>query len=85
VLAAELGPGPKDGPLKIGGYDTGPRNAELGPPSEAPVAPGGDAADWIEIVSAKELTFKVGALAVKPMVRVTDKKYAVYWATEKKA
>jgi DUF1680 family protein len=87
VLAAELGPGPKDGPLKIGGYDTGPKPAELGPPAEAPVAPEGDAGDWIEVVSAKDLTFKSNAkdaLAVKPMVRIADEKYAVYWSTEKK-
>jgi DUF1680 family protein len=86
VLAAELGAGPKDGSLKIGGYDTGPRTVELGPPAEAPVAPGDDVGDWIEVVSAKELVFKSktkDALAVKPMVRVTDEKYAVYWATEK--
>ena len=89
VLAANLGPGPKDGPLKIGGYDTGPNAADLGSPVNAPVAPGGDAADWIEVVSAKDLQFKSksakGALAVKPMYRVADEKYAVYWATEKKA
>jgi hypothetical protein len=88
VLAAELGPGPKDGPLKIGGYDTGPRTAELGAPAEAPVAPATDAADWIDVVSAKELVFKSktkDALAVKPMVQITDQKYAVYWGTEKTA
>jgi DUF1680 family protein len=86
VLAADLGPGPKDGPLKFGGYDTGPKPAELGAPAEAPVAPVGDAANWIEVVSAKDLEFKSkGALPVKPMYRVTDEKYAVYWGTEKKA
>jgi hypothetical protein len=85
VLAADLGPGPKDGPLKIGAYDTGPKPAELGPPAEAPVAPAGDSADWIEVISAKDLTFKAAAKNVKPMARVTDEKYAVYWGTEKKA
>jgi len=87
VLAADLGPGPKDGPLKIGGYDTAPKPVELGPPAEAPVAPEGDAAGWCEVVSAKDLTFRSAtrdALAVKPMVRVTDQRYAVYWGTEKK-
>ncbi len=85
VLAAELGPGPKDGPTKIGGYDTGPKQAELGPPMEAPVA---QDSDWIDVVSAKDLVFKSktkDSLAVKPMYRVTDEKYAVYWATENKA
>ena len=89
VVAADLGLGPRDGPLKIGGFDTGPKPADLGSPANAPVASGGDAADWIEVVSAKDLQFKSksvkGALAVKPMYRVTDEKYAVYWATEKKA
>jgi hypothetical protein len=88
VLAADLGPGPKDGPLKIGAYDTGPKPADLGPPAEAPLAPAGNAADWIEVASAKDLTFKSatkGALPVKPMYRITDEKYAVYWGTEKTA
>lgn len=88
VLAANLGPGPKDGPLKIGAYDTGPKPADLGPPADAPLVPAGDAADWIEIVSAKNLTFKSttkDALPVRPMCRITDEKYAVYWGTENKA
>ena len=88
VLAADLGPGPKDGPLKIGAYDTGPKSSDLGPPAKDPLAPEGDVANWIEVVSAKDLTFKSAtkdALPVKPMYRITDEKYAVYWGTEKKA
>jgi DUF1680 family protein len=85
VLAAGLGPGPKDGPLKIGAYDTGPKNSDLGPPAEPPTAPAGAAADWIEVVSAKDLTFKAATKEVTPMYRITDEKYAVYWGTEKKA
>jgi DUF1680 family protein len=85
LLAADLGPGPKDGPLRIGGYDTGPKAAELGPPADAPVIPVGDAADWIEVVSAKDLTFKAAGKEVVPMYRISDQKYAVYWETEKKA
>jgi hypothetical protein len=88
VLAADLGPGPKDGPLKIGGFDTGPKQAELPKPGENPRAPAVDGGDWVEVVSAKDLSFKsrgANALAVKPMYRITDEKYAVYWATEKKA
>ena len=87
VLAANLGPGPKDGPTKIGGYDTGPKQSELGPAAEAPTVPAG-AEDWIEVVSAKDLEFKSAtkdALPIRPMYRVTDEKYAVYWGTEKKA
>jgi DUF1680 family protein len=86
VLAADLGPGPKDGPLKTG-YDTGPK--DVGPAAAAPVAPAGDAANWIEVVSAKDLAFKPAAAKdappVKPLYRVRDEKYAVYWGTEKKA
>ena len=42
-------------------------------------------AELIEVVSAKDLEFKSRrSLAVKPMYRVTDEKYAVYWGTEKK-
>jgi DUF1680 family protein len=86
VLAANLGPGPKDGPLKFGGYDTGPKQAQLGPPAEAPVAPVGEAAEWIDVVSAKDLEFESKtALPIKPMYRITDEKYAVYWGTEKNA
>ncbi len=89
VLAADLGPGPKDGPLKIGGYDSAPKPAELGAPANALVVPAGEAADWIDVVSTKDLTFKSKAAKdsppVKPMYRVTDEKYAVYWATEEKA
>jgi len=86
VLAADLGPGPKDGPLKIGGTDSCPRDKDLGPPAAAPVAP---ADDWIEVVSAKDLAFKqVGAKdapPVKPLFSIADQKYAVYWNTEKKS
>jgi DUF1680 family protein len=88
VLAADLGPGPQDGPLKIGGYDTGPKPAELGAPAAAPVAPPGAITEWVEVVSAPDLTFKSAlsdAPAVRPLYRVTDQKYAVYWQTEKKA
>jgi len=88
VLAADLGPGPKDGPLKIGGYDSCPKDKDLGPASTAPTAPAGDAAQWIEVTSAKGLAFKSSAKdapAIKPLFSITDEKYAVYWAPEKKS
>ena len=88
VLAAELGPGPAGEPLQIGGYDPAPKPKEMGPAADAPVAPAGDASEWVEVVSAKDLKFKTSAkdaVAVKPMYQVTDEKYAVYWGTEKKA
>ena len=90
VLAANLGQGPgADDPLRIGGYDTGPSAQALPPPAEAPRSEGSpDTADWVKVVSAKDLTFRSGtkdSLEVKPMYRITGQKYAVYWATEKKA
>ncbi len=89
VLAANLGPGPTDGPLKFShGRGTAPSDAELGPAAPPPVAPAGDVSTWLEVASPKDLTFKsVGAkdaLAVKPLYRVADEKYAVYWGTETK-
>ena len=90
VLAADLGQGPgANDPLRIGGYDTGPSAQALPPPAEAPRGEGGrDATDWVQAVSAKDLTFRSGTkdvLEVKPMYRIAGQKYAVYWATEKKA
>jgi DUF1680 family protein len=86
LLAADLGPGPQDAALRIGGYDTGPKTSDIPKPSPDPIAPAAPASDWIDIVSAKDLTFKSkDSQPIKPMYRVTDEKYAVYWATEKKA
>ena len=91
VLAAEMGQGPKDGPLKIGGYDTTPK--EVPPPSDAPHVvtgkkdPAMGKPEWMEVVSTADLKFKtVGQKteqAIKPLYIVTDEKYAVYWKTEK--
>jgi DUF1680 family protein len=90
VLAAEMGPGPVDGPLKIGGYDTTPK--VVPPAADAPVVKVGKKLeavkpDWIEVVSPAELKFKtVGQKAeqtIKPLYAVTDEKYALYWKTEK--
>ena len=52
--------GPKDGLLRIGGYDSGPKQSDLGPPAEPPGAPAGDAADWIEVVSREKPHLQVG-------------------------
>jgi hypothetical protein len=41
----------------------------------------------MEIASAKDLSFRsrgTNAFAVKPLCRITDEKYAVYWSTEEK-
>jgi DUF1680 family protein len=73
VLAADMGPGPVEDGMRIGGYDTAPR--DVGKAMEAP-------AGVVEVVSAKHLTFKAGALVVKPMYKVGDERYGVYWGTK---
>lgn len=86
VLAAELGPGPTEPALKIGGFDPGPKQTELPKPEPNPSVPANPSGEWIEVVSPKDLSFKSATgVNVKPMYRITDEKYAVYWATEKKA
>ena len=84
VLAVDMGPGPKDGVMKIGGYDSHPK--EIPAAAAMPVARtvGGDEADWVEAVPGKELAFRSGTLAMTPMYRVKGERYAVYWRTEKK-
>ena len=83
VLATTLGPGPT-GPLRIGGYDSCPKDKDLGPAAEAPTAP--SPTDWIEPVSPKDLSFKTAAAnPIRPLYQVTDQRYAVYWNTARKA
>jgi DUF1680 family protein len=73
VLAAVMGDGPKDGPMKIGGYDT---RAKGMPPAEAaPVAA------EMKVESSSELRFRSGAMAAEPLYRIADQKYGVYWKT----
>jgi hypothetical protein len=88
VLAADLGPGPKEGPAKIiHGRGTVPEGAP--PPSPNPqvhAASSTDASarpDWVEVESPSELRFRTVGLSenlrVQPMYRITDQRYAVYW------
>ena len=68
VLAAAMGEGPKDGPMKIAGYDTFAKG--LPKPDAAPNgAPS----------RVSGLEFKAGAMDVKPLYRISDEKYGVYW------
>jgi len=71
VLAAVMGEGPKDGPMKIAGYDTTAKG--MGPAASAPVAA------EINVESPAELRFRSGAIVVKPLYRIADEKYGVYW------
>jgi len=75
VLAGVMGAGPKDGPMKIGGYDTTAKG--MGPPEAAPKAAA------IGVESAPGLMFKSGAIEVRPLCRITDERYAVYWSAAK--
>jgi DUF1680 family protein len=70
VLACVMGDGPKDGPMKIAGYDTVPKG--LPKPEAAPVGA-------VSVESASELRFKAGAVSVKPLYKIADEKYGIYW------
>jgi len=56
--------------MKIAGYDTVARGMPKGVP--APVG-------TVEVASAPELRFKAGAVEVKPLYRIADERYGVYW------
>lgn len=73
VLAGVMGDGPKDGPMKIGGYDTFAKGL--------PKAEAAPKAGTVSVASATGLEFKSGATDVKPLYRIADEKYAVYWQT----
>ncbi len=71
ALAAVMGDGPRDGPMKIGGYDT---RAKGMPRAEAaPIA------DGMKVASASELRFRSGGVDAVPLYRIVDEKYGVYW------
>jgi DUF1680 family protein len=87
VLAANIGPGPEGAPLRIGNDDPWAKAAHLPLAEPNPVVQGNGVGDWMEIASAKDLSFRsrgTNAFAVKPLCRITDEKYAVYWSTEEK-
>lgn len=68
VLAGVMGEGPKDGPMKIAGYDTFAKG--LPKPEAAPKG---------AVSRVAGLEFKAGAIDVKPLYRISDEKYGVYW------
>jgi hypothetical protein len=86
VLAADLGPGPADGPSKIiHSGETVPKN--LPAADQLPKAAAGTGPDnWIRTESKSELRFKVAEERAKydlmPMYQIRDQRYAVYWQTE---
>jgi uncharacterized protein len=91
VLAADLGAGPADGPMKtIHGRPTTP-GKELPKPDPLPkVAANSDAKteQWVQTDSKSEMRFSVAGEGKKydvmPMYRIRDQKYSIYWQTPKK-
>ena len=91
VLAADLGAGPADGPMKIiHGRPTTP-GKELPPPDALPkIAAGPDVKtdQWVQTDSKSDMRFSVAGEGKKydvmPMYRIRDQKYSVYWQSPKK-
>jgi uncharacterized protein len=91
VLAADLGAGPADGPMKtIHGRPTTP-GKELPKPDPLPkVAANSDVKteQWVQTDSKSEMRFSVAGEGKKydvmPMYRIRDQKYSIYWQTPKK-
>jgi DUF1680 family protein len=71
VLAAVMGAGPADGPMKIGGYDTVAK--------DMPKAEAAPKLAEMTVESASDLRFSSGAVEVKPLWKIADQKYGVYW------
>ncbi len=91
VLAADLGAGPADGPMRIiHGRPTTP-GKELPPPDALPkIAAGPDVKtdQWVQTDSKSDMRFSVAGEGKKydvmPMYRIRDQKYSVYWQSPKK-
>ena len=88
VLAADLGAGPDDGPMRvIHSGETVPKNL----PAASPIPKLGatqdaDTKQWIQVESPSELTFEAAGENEKhhliPMYRIRDQRYSVYWQTK---
>jgi DUF1680 family protein len=85
VLAADLGPGPADGPNRvIHSGDTAPDKIPSADPlPKAIAAPDSRTDQWIQTESKSELRFKAAGEGTKqnllPMYQIRDQRYAVYW------
>jgi Uncharacterized protein conserved in bacteria len=91
VLAADLGAGPTDGPMKIiHGRPTTP-GKELPPPDPLPkvaVELDTKTEQWVEAVSKSNMNFSVAGegkkYQVTPMYQIRNQKYSIYWQMLKK-
>jgi hypothetical protein len=87
VLAADLGPGPADGPLRvIHGRDTVPKDLPVASPMpKVTHAQDTEMKHWIQVESATDLRFTaIGENAkydLSPMYQIGDRRYSIYWQT----
>jgi len=84
VLAADLGPGPAEGPSKvIHSGDTSPAKIPSPDPLPKSNAPRSAKPDqWLQTESKSELRFKLAGDAnqvLMPLYRIRDQRYAAYW------
>jgi hypothetical protein len=85
VLAADLGSGPADGPMRvIHGRDTVPKDLPVA--SAMPKVVGAQDTDtkhWIQVASATDLNFTCSGEDQKydlmPMYQIQDLRYSIYW------
>ena len=87
VLAADLGPGPADGPLRvIHGRDTVPKDLPVASPMpKVAHAQDTETKHWIQVESATDLRFtaigKNAKYDLSPMYQIVDRRYSIYWQT----
>jgi hypothetical protein len=86
LLAADLGPGPADGPSKIiHSGDTIPKNLPAADPLPKAGA-GAGPEQWVKSESKSELRFKAAGEGAQyelmPMYQIRDQRYSVYWQVQ---
>lgn len=85
VLAADLGPGPADGPSRIihSGSTVPEHLPAPNPLPKIPAAPSADPNQWVHTESTSDLHFKVAAdnttCDLVPIHQIRDQRYSVYW------
>jgi len=85
VLAADLGAGPADGPMKIlHGGGTEPKDPPAADPlPKAAAVADSDTKKWVQVDSASDLRFTAAGESSKyqvmPLYQIADQKYSVYW------